>query len=79
MDTGIQAASTTTQLDNVLRLPTLEANPTHFDWHYFRRTLENYIKLLNVADNMQQPLLQNCISHDGNDILDGLPTPGNTP
>ena len=28
---------------------------------------------------MKLPLLQNCISHNGNDILDGLPTPANTP
>ena len=78
MGTRIQAASTTTQLDNVLRPPTLEANPTHSDWHYFQHTLKNYIKSLNMADYMQLLLLQNCTSHNGNEILDGLPTLANT-
>ena len=69
MDTKIQAAPTTTWLDNVLQLPTLEVSPTHSDWHYFRHTLENYIKLLNMADDMQLPLLQNCIGRDGNNTI----------
>ena len=77
MATDNQEHNATTRFDNVLRPPILEANPTHSDWRYFRRTLENYMQLLHVANEMKLPLLQTCIGRDGNDILDGLPTPAN--
>ena len=61
-----------------INAPLLTANPTHDDWKYFKRQLENYLLIVRAEDVQKQPLLLNSLGRDGLDIYDGLPDPKGT-
>ena len=61
-----------------INAPLLTANPTHDDWKYFKRQLENYLLIVRAVDVQKQPLLLNSLGRDGLDIYDGLPDPKGT-
>lgn len=55
--------------------PILPSNPKSADWEYFRRTFENYLKIVNAVESQKLPIFLNCLGPDGLSIYDGLPEP----
>ena len=61
-----------------LTAPRLPANPKNTDWKYFKRTMTNYLTILDASEEQKLPIMLNCLGRDGLDIFDGLPEPKNT-